>query len=83
MANSTKRVDMFNSEEGTAIRLRLEEMIQDGNYITAPSSYTADVAAYPDHQIPFIDKHLHYLNTHQAVNAEHYMSNLRLLLRKR
>ena len=83
MPSASKKIDMFNSEEGTAIRERLLRMEQDTGYHTEISTYTANGSSYPDNQIPFVDKHLAYLNSHPGVDPEHYMSNLRLKLRVR
>lgn len=83
MSSTYKKIDYFNSEEGTAVREQLHQMELDTNYETKVSSYTADGGTYPDNQIPFIEKHLAYLTTHPGVNPEQYLSNLRLKLRIR
>jgi hypothetical protein len=56
-------------------------MEQDPNYITEPA-YRANAEVWPDHQISFIECHLHYLKAHPEVSAKHYISNLRLKLKK-
>jgi hypothetical protein len=57
-------------------------MVENGAYHTV-SSYSANATNYPDHVISFVDKHMKYLSEHQAVNVDHYLSNLRLMTRKK
>jgi hypothetical protein len=83
MSSTYKKIDYFNSEEGTRIRERLHQMELDDKYHTKVSSYTTDGAHFPDNQMPFVVKHLTYLNTHPNVDPEQYLSNLRLKLRIR
>jgi hypothetical protein len=78
MANVKKRVNFFESETGIYIKNILVEMTRDDHYNTI-SSYSADTSSYPDNLIPFVEKHMHYLNTHPNIDPEHYISNLRLL----
>ena len=56
-------------------------MESDPAFITK-SSYSANGDLWVDHRISFIDVHLLYLKSHPQVNAGHYISNLRLRLRK-
>lgn len=71
----------FNeSEEGLDSIEKLRAMTQDTAYNT-PSSYSADSTAYPDNQMPFIDKHMQYLNAHPKVEARQYIANIRLMSR--
>ena len=51
------RKDFFSTEEGKDIKLKLESMVDDNLYNTAPS-YDSDVVLYPDNLIPFINKHM-------------------------
>jgi hypothetical protein len=78
MANVKKRVNFYESETGLHIQQVLTEMTQDGHYNTT-SSYSANTDNYPDNLIPFVEKHMQYLNTHPNIDPEHYISNLRLL----
>lgn len=82
MANVKKRVNFFESETGVQVEHTLKQMLDDGTYNTV-SSYSADSNLYPDNLIPFVDKHMHYLNTHPNIDPQHYISNLRLLTRRR
>jgi hypothetical protein len=82
MANVKKRVNFFASDEGATIRKDLHSMVESTLFNTR-SSYIASDMVYSDHQIPFVDKHMDYLNTHPKVNPDHYISNLRLITRIR
>lgn len=82
MPTLKKRPNLYTSEDGKQLIKELKLMEQDETYNTDPS-YSANVAAYPDHSIPFVDKHLAYLNSHPSVNIDYYLSNLRILLKYR
>lgn len=77
-----KKIDLYNSPEGTEIRQALEAMELDGT-IRTESSYTANVAKYPDKSISFVENHLAYLTKHAELDPEHYLANLRLMLKIR
>lgn len=73
----------FNeSEEGKAIRYMLQRMTRDSSYNTA-ASYSADGDTYPDHLMPFTDKHMNYLNAHPDLDADRYLANIKLMSRIR
>lgn len=77
-----KRIDFRNSEEGLEVEQALLTLEKDSAFNTAPS-YSANIDTYPDHVIPFVDKHMKYLSEHHSVNLTEYLSNLRLMTRKR
>lgn len=60
----------------------LTSMEENPTLITEPG-FRANSEVWPDHIIPFVDNHLDYLKTHRGVTAQHYLSNLRLQLRRR
>jgi hypothetical protein len=60
----------------------LEAMEANPNLITRPA-YRANAELWPGNTIPFVDSHLHYIKTHPALNPEHYLSNLRLMIRRK
>jgi hypothetical protein len=60
----------------------LDLIEQDASFNTG-SSYSANTDAYPDHLIPFKAKHMAYLRTHPKTDPEHYLANLRLMMRIR
>jgi hypothetical protein len=82
MATYKRKSDFFESEEGIEIEQKLRLMAQDATYHTG-SSYSANSTLYPDNLIPFVDKHMSYLRNHPTTDPQHYLSNLRLITRKR
>lgn len=80
MAVTNKKVQFTDTETGIKVREILCNMVEDQAYNTRPS-YSADTTRYPDNLMPFVDKHMNYLSSHANLNAEHYISNLRLLSR--
>lgn len=82
MPTAKKRVNFFDSEEGVRIEETLRHMVTDGAYNTN-SSYSANIETYPNNLIPFVAKHMGYLNTHPGTDPQHYISNLRLMTRVR
>jgi hypothetical protein len=77
-----KKNNFFDSQEGYETKRVLEAMVEDGRYNTA-SSYSAKIETYPDNLMPFVDKHMEYLNAHPSTNPSHYLANLRLMTRLR
>ncbi len=59
----------------------LKAMESDKNLVTK-SAYRANAEMWPGNRISFVDTHLVYLKAHPATNPRHYLSNLRLMLRK-
>lgn len=64
------------------VREKLQAMKDDPNYYTT-TSYSANGQLYPDHRMPFVDKHIAYLLNHPQLDSRYYLSNLRLMLKKR
>jgi hypothetical protein len=60
----------------------LQNMLKDTTYSTQPG-YSIDGETYPDHSVPFVKHHMHYLERHPQVDPAHYLSNLRLMLKVR
>lgn len=73
-------VQFFMSEE--EIIIALEAMETNPDLLTS-ASFRANTEIWPDNSISFKDNHLAYLKSHPAVAPRHYLSNLRLRLRKR
>lgn len=82
MAVTKKRIDFYNSEEGQEFRRILVSMSQDAAFNT-DSGYSANSQLYPDNLMPFVDKHMTYLNTHPSIDPRQYLANLRLMTRLR
>jgi len=79
-SGTSKTVSGYLDE--TEIRDALQHMEDDASFNTG-SSYSANVALYEDHQIPFAEKHVAYLKSHPKLNPEHYLANLRLMMKVR
>lgn len=60
----------------------LQKMEQDPAMVTKPS-FTTNSEAWAENKISFVGSHLAYLKSHKYVNPEHYLSNLRLTIRKK
>lgn len=82
MAANRKQTDFIASEEGMRIRQELVAMLSNQGY-TTESTYNANSDLYPDNQIPFVEKHMHYIATHPSVDPNHYLANLRLITKVR
>lgn len=79
---STKKVNLFETEEGAQIIVALKELAANVGFNTDPT-YVADVSSYPDNLIPFVDKHIKYLKQHPNINPQHYLANLRIMTKIR
>lgn len=77
MDKMTKVVHMKEDEIRTALR----EMEQDPALNTVPVLATG--TAQPMEYITFYKKHLGYLLAHPKVNPEHYLTNLRTMIKIR
>lgn len=80
MPSYKKKPDFFDSEEGLAARGTLQSMVANPAYCTE-ASYSSNIVLYPDHLIPFVDKHMSYLRDHPTTNPQHYLANLKLMTR--
>jgi hypothetical protein len=82
MASAKKKVNLYETEEGLLILEKLKRMALDMDFNTG-SSYSSNVDKYPDSLIPFVDKHMNYLNAHPNIDPQQYIANLRLMSRVR
>lgn len=82
MALQKTRKDFLDTEEGKDIKLKLQNMVGDDSYNTAPS-YNSNTVLYPDNLIPFVDKHMNYLMSHPRLEASQYLANVKLITRLR
>lgn len=78
-AKTQRAQEFLKSEAGLAAYSELLKMIEDENYKTV-SSFSPSAE---DGTLLFIDKHMNYLCTHLGVNANQYLSNLRLITKVR
>jgi hypothetical protein len=77
-----QRRGFLDSEEGRAIRRTLQLMTSDSRYNTT-STYHPNAIRYEDNLIPFVDKHMDYLNAHPQLDAQMYIANIQLMTRVR
>lgn len=77
MPSTNKRIDFLTSDDGVKAAEILNSMVLDKDYRT-DSSFSLNSEKYADNLMPFIDKHLAYLQNNPATNLEHYLSNLKL-----
>jgi hypothetical protein len=77
-----QRTGFLESPEGIDIIRTLRMMMEDSAFNT-PDTYSSNNIDYPDNMMPFVDKHLKYLNAHPKLNPNHYIANLKLMSRKR
>lgn len=73
---------LATEEQVSRVKDTLQALVEDSGYNTEPS-YIANGEAYPDHLIPFVEKHMAYLMSHPKVNPEQYISNLRMMTKIR
>lgn len=64
------------------IRTKLQALADDPMMITK-GVYSPTATEWPDNHLPFIEHHLAHLVSHKLTNPETYLSNLRLMIKKR
>jgi hypothetical protein len=57
--------------------------LMEGDVQLKTSDYHTDDPAYPNNLIPFSKKHIDYLKGHPHVDPEHYLANLRTMIKIR
>jgi hypothetical protein len=80
MHKTKNRAYLFGPEEESNVRTELQQMVLNDSYNTT-SSYIPSSVAYPDGLIPFVDRHMRYLNANPKLDARMYIANLRLMTR--
>lgn len=66
----------------TGVLEALQSMESDDT-LNTESTYSANGVLYPDHMMPFADRHMAYLKAHPRLDPGHYLANLRLMIRQR
>lgn len=82
MASIKNKTRVFDEIELADIEQQLRDMVVNKKYNT-DASYSANLADYPSHLIPFVDKHMNYIVKHSNIDPEHYLANLRLITKIR
>jgi len=67
--------------EEEEIRVALQ-VIEANPVLVTNSAFRANTEKWPNNTISFVENHLAYLKLHPKTNPQHYLSNLRLILRK-
>lgn len=76
-----RKQDFFETLEGEEIKSILV-LIDDSEDYNSPPSYSPNTEMYEDNLIPFVEKHMAYIRSHPSVNAQQYVSNLKIISRK-
>ena len=63
------------------IRTALQVMEANPALVTK-SAFRANTEKWPDNTISFVESHMAYLKLHPKTDPQHYLSNLRLMLRR-
>lgn len=82
MPSASLKSKMSRYIQETEVVEKLQVLLEDETFRTLPG-HSIDTELYPDYKIPFIQGHLNYLKKHPQVDPEHYLSNLRLMLKIR
>lgn len=77
---AVKKKQLMMEEEEIVKRLMA---LQDDPAILTEPAFRANTDIWPDNEISFVDSHLAYLRARPSTNPDHYLSNLKLRLRKR
>jgi hypothetical protein len=59
------------------------EDLQDDPSMNTHSMYSPAATEYPGNQLPFVEIHLNYLRKNKHVNPSRYISNLKIMIKKR
>lgn len=81
MATSHAKYSAFALDEDE-LREALQTMESDASMNTV-STYSANTTLYPDGRMSFADKHVAYIKAHPSMNPRDYLSNLRLMIKRR
>lgn len=60
----------------------LQKMEANPDLVTEPA-FRANKELWPDNKISFVETHLAYIKAHPNLDPQHYLSNLKLMLRRR
>jgi hypothetical protein len=82
MATYKKKPVFIDTIEGVEFEKALHTMVKDEAYLTTPS-FSTNINLYPNNLIPFVNKHMDYIQNHPSIDPQQYLSNLRLMTRIR
>lgn len=64
------------------IKNELQALSDDPTMITR-SIYSPSATDWPDSKFPFVEHHLNHLASHKLTDPQHYLTNLKLMIKKR
>ncbi len=74
---NSRQQAFFDSEVATMAKSELKMMDKDPQYNTQGTFS----ARYTSNLMPFVERHMKYLSEHPKLDAQHYLSNLKLMTR--
>ncbi len=74
---NSRQQAFFDSEVATMAKTELKMMDKDPQYNTQGTFS----ARYTSNLMPFVERHMKYLSEHPKLDAQHYLSNLKLMTR--
>jgi hypothetical protein len=74
---NSRQQAFFDSEVASIAKSELKLMDKDPQYNTQGTFS----ARYTGHVMPFVERHMKYLSEHPKLDAQHYLSNLKLMTR--
>jgi hypothetical protein len=72
---NSRQQAFFDSEVAAVAKTELKLMAKDPRYNTQGTFS----AKYTGHVMPFVERHMKYLSEHPKLDAQHYLSNLKLM----
>ncbi len=57
--------------------------LEEDPSMSTKDAYSPTANDWPGNRMPFVERHLAYLKSHKLVEAEGYLSNLALIIKKR
>lgn len=76
------KIDYFETPDGIEIKELLLAMNSSDEYVTV-DSYNPNSQMYALNAISFVEKHMEYIRKHPNLSATQYVSNLKIISRKR
>lgn len=76
------RKNYFDTIEGQEAKSALEAMSRSEDFVTG-DSYSPNAEMYDENTVTFVEKHMQYILKHPNLNVSHYLSNLKIMSKKR
>lgn len=59
------------------------QLLEEDLTMVTESTYSPNAHEYPNNRLPFVEVHLAYLRKNKQVNPAQYISNLKIMIKKR